>query len=375
MVAGRLRRHRCSALPCGRPMNARKGSSLLRWVKRVAIGLIATSLVLVGGGAGYEAFARHGAARDFPPKGRMIDIGGRSIHLDCRGTGSPTVVFESGLDVYGSMSWAKVHDSVATTTRACAYDRAGIMWSDPSDAPQSSDAIAADLHKALTAAGESAPFVLVGHSLGGPYAMTYTKKYGKQVAGLVFVDAAHPDQVQRLNTVIKHKMTREIDPMLKLGADFAWTGVPRLRQQEGRTITDDADAKVRAYTPTSLAALLGEIEAMDETFKKAGTFRQLGDRPVVALTATSPISDEVLRMRKVSRDEDHEYQAVWKSLQDEQASWSTRGRQKSVPDSTHYIQFDRPDVVIAAVREVVASVRTPDRTLQPTKTATTPTSR
>jgi hypothetical protein len=96
---------------------------------------------------------------------------------------------------------------------------------------------------------------------------------------------------------------------------------------------------------------------MDETLKKAGTFRQLGDRPVVALTATSPPSDEILRMRKMSRSEVKEYQAVWKSLHDEMASWSTRGRQKSVPDSTHYIQFDRPDVVIAAVREVVASVR------------------
>jgi pimeloyl-ACP methyl ester carboxylesterase len=247
VVAGMFRRHRCSALPCDRAMKARKGSTLFRWVKRIAIGLIATSLVLVASGASYEAFARHGAARDFPQTGRMIDIGGRSIHLDCRGTGSPTVVFESGLDTYGSTSWAKVQDSVATTTRACAYDRAGIMWSDPSDAPQNPDAIAADLHGALTAAGLSAPFVLVGHSLGGPYAMAYTKKYGKEVAGLVFVDAAHSDQVPRLNAVIKHQMTGETDPMLKLGADFAWTGVPRLRQQEGKVISDDVDAKVRAY--------------------------------------------------------------------------------------------------------------------------------
>jgi pimeloyl-ACP methyl ester carboxylesterase len=316
-------------------------------------------MVLVATGAGYEAFARHETARDFPPNGRMIDIGGRSIHLDCRGTGSPTVVFESGLDSYGSLSWAKVQDSVATTTRACAYDRAGVMWSDPGDAPQNSDSIAADLHGALTAAGEPAPFVLVGHSLGGPYVMTYTKKYGKQVAGLVFVDASHPDQVQRLNAVLKHPMAGGTDPMLRLGAAVAWTGLPRLRSQEGRAISDDVDAKVRAYAPTSLGALLGEVEAMDETFKKAGTFRQLGDRPVVALTATRPASDEELIMFRMSRKEDQEYQAVWKSLHDEEASWSTRGRHELVPDSTHYIQFDRPDVVIAAVREVVARVRAP----------------
>jgi len=80
------------------------------------------------------------------------------------------------------------------------------MWSDSTDSPQSGDAIAEDLHAALTAAGEAPPYVLVGHSLGWPYAMTYTKKYEDQVAGLVFVDPSHPDQVQRMNAVLKRPM-------------------------------------------------------------------------------------------------------------------------------------------------------------------------
>ncbi|HEY8718158.1 hypothetical protein [Pengzhenrongella sp.] len=84
------------------------------------------------------------------------------MHLDCRGTGSPTVVFESGLDVNGSLAWDAVHDAIDTTTGACAYDRAGIMWSDPKDSPQSAVAVAEDLHATLAAAGESLPGVLEG---------------------------------------------------------------------------------------------------------------------------------------------------------------------------------------------------------------------
>ncbi len=117
-------------------------------------------------GSIYEMVGRNRAASQYPPPGKMVDIGGRRIQLDCRGSGSPTVVFESGLDVMGSLSWSLVHDEIAKITRARAYSRAGIMWSDPHDAPQNGKAVAQDLHDALKIANESGSFVLVGHSLG-----------------------------------------------------------------------------------------------------------------------------------------------------------------------------------------------------------------
>jgi hypothetical protein len=98
-------------------MSASKGSSLFRWFKVIGIGVVVTILVVVAGGASYEAFARGQSVGDYPPNGHMIDIGGRSIHLDCRGSGSPTVVFETGLDLLDSLSWVKVQGSIATTTR------------------------------------------------------------------------------------------------------------------------------------------------------------------------------------------------------------------------------------------------------------------
>jgi len=100
---------------------------MIKWLRRISVGIVALVVLAVGGGATYEALARADAARRFPPPGRLVDIGGRRIQLDCRGAGSPVVVFESGLDSLGSLSWAAVHDGVAGFTRACAYSRAGLM--------------------------------------------------------------------------------------------------------------------------------------------------------------------------------------------------------------------------------------------------------
>ena len=141
-----------------------------RWLKRIALGVAALGAIAVLSGAIYEELMRRRTLAAFPVPGRLVDVGGgRRIQIDCRGAGSPTVVLESGLDHLGSLSWVAVHDSISTTTRVCAYSRAGIMWSDPSDAPFDLASVARDLHAALRAAGERAPYVLVGHSIGGPY--------------------------------------------------------------------------------------------------------------------------------------------------------------------------------------------------------------
>jgi pimeloyl-ACP methyl ester carboxylesterase len=125
--------------------------------------------------------------------GALYDVGGHRLHLDCRGTGSPTVVLENGLSLVSPM-WGRITDATAGTTRVCAYDRAGQGWSDDAPAPQDSAAVTRDLHALLDAAGESGPFVLAGHSIGGVYALTYAARYPDQVAGLVLLDSASPHQ-------------------------------------------------------------------------------------------------------------------------------------------------------------------------------------
>jgi pimeloyl-ACP methyl ester carboxylesterase len=332
---------------------------MMRWLRRIGIGFVALALLVVSVGAAYEAMGRRRARREFPPPGRLVDIGGRRIHLDCRGTGSPIVVLEAGLDRGGSLAWSTVHDSIAQTTRTCAYSRAGIMWSDPPTGLQHATTVVQDLHATLERAGERPPFVLVGHSLGGPYIMAYTKRHPVDVAGLVFVDASHPDQVERFKAVVPEAPEAQLGVVTRMIIALRWTGAVRLITRSARLPRQPPDAAraMAAYAPSSLRGALREMEGIDSTFADAGTFRELGDRPMVVLTAMAPLPAAAVRMMKMTPAQETAYRELWKTLHEEEASWSTRSRHELVYDASHYIQLDRPDVVISAVREVIDSVR------------------
>jgi hypothetical protein len=135
--------------------------------RRLVAALAALALISATLGALREPGARRRALAQFPMRGRLVEVGGgRRIHLDCRGRGAPTIVLEAGLDPYGALSWESVLDSLAATTRTCAYSRAGILWSDPAVGRFDVRRAADDLHAALSAAGERTPWLLVGQSIG-----------------------------------------------------------------------------------------------------------------------------------------------------------------------------------------------------------------
>jgi pimeloyl-ACP methyl ester carboxylesterase len=123
------------------------------------------------------------------PRGKLVDLGGHKLHVNCTGKGSPTVVIENGLgDI--SANWSLVQSRVSAFTRICTYDRAGYGFSDPGPKPRTFSQINLELHDALNKLGEQGPFVLVGHSFGGPVVRNFAASYPQQVAGMVQVDAA-----------------------------------------------------------------------------------------------------------------------------------------------------------------------------------------
>lgn len=318
----------------------------------------ALAAVAVLGGVAYEQIGRYRAARDFPPPGKMVDIGaGRRIQLDCRGTGSPTVVFEAGLSVEGSLSWSAVQPKVAAHTRACAYSRAGLMWSDPSNTPPGARQAARDLHAALASAGERGPFVLVGQSLGGLYSVGFTRDFGAEVAGLVLVDPSHPEQVER----VAHFMTESRSMRSRIGVALAPFGVlraaaPALLPQAPYRSAHEMQA-IRAFAPKSLRTQLAESDATGASLAEAKGWRDLGDRPLVVLTAMAPYTAAELRGMKITPEQGLQVQAIWKHMHEEMAAWSSRGRHLLVADAGHDIQLDQPQVVADAVLSVVEAVR------------------
>ncbi|MFD0587282.1 alpha/beta fold hydrolase [Paenibacillus sp. GCM10027627] len=329
-----------------------------KWMKRAVIGMIIFVIALVSIGSIYEQSARSQAVKDFPAPGRLVDIGGRKIHLNCEGQGAPTVVLEAGADTSGSALWEPVQEEVARFTRVCSYDRAGIMWSDPAEGRQNSIAIAEDIHKALRAANEGPPYILVGASMGGPYAMTFTKYYGKEVAGLVLVDASHPEQTSRLAKATGVPEANPIPFAFRVLASFAWSGLPRLVLPDAEVpeLQPETAKAITAYQPTSLKAAFAEAALFEDSLQEAGTFRNLGDLPLVVLSRGKPwsaFSEIEQKASGLTREQFNRMEAAWASMQAEQASWSTNSTQQVLTDSSHVMQLERPDAVIAAIKDIV----------------------
>jgi pimeloyl-ACP methyl ester carboxylesterase len=185
-----------------------KPPSRRRLIGPATVLLAVVAGVVIGVGAdvarsgGFNAWlARHRLPPPYLPQGKRYDIGERSLYLDCRGSGSPTVVLEAGSGS-DSATWSAVHDAIAGTTRTCAYDRAGRGRSDDRDTHTLGDA-AADLRALLDAAGEPGPFVIVGHSLGGSYARVFATTYRDEVVGAVLIDSFEPDiQEERIHPLL-----------------------------------------------------------------------------------------------------------------------------------------------------------------------------
>ncbi|HYO33313.1 MAG TPA: alpha/beta hydrolase [Nocardioidaceae bacterium] len=308
-----------------------------RWI----LTMLTAVLALASIGATYDNIARIGDT-DYAVPGNLYDVGGHRLHLDCRGHGSPTVVLSNSLGGV-SAGWARIQGPVAATTRVCAYDRAGQGWSDEAERPRDGIESAEDLHTLLAAAGEHGPYVLVGHSTGGTYAMTYAARYPQQVAGLVLLDSSSPDQFTRMPAFAgQYAKMRRASALLPT---LSRLGLGRLVPATSHLPTADA-AKVTAITSGQQAYRnqRDEVSVIPEVFAQAQALTTLGDLPLAVLTA-SENSDGI---------------EGWAGAQDELAALSVNHIHRTV-DSTHtgLLEDTGPATEsIRAIVEVITSART-----------------
>jgi pimeloyl-ACP methyl ester carboxylesterase len=163
-------------------------------MRRVVKGLALACMILAVVGFGYEQIGRWQDQQHKFRIGRPVDIGGRSLNIDCAGEGQPAVILESGGGGYGGYGWRKVQPEVAKFAKVCWYDHAGEGWSDPPPMARTSEMIVHDLHELLQRRPVESPYKLVGHSIGGSYVRVFTARYPSEVAAAVLVDSSHPDQ-------------------------------------------------------------------------------------------------------------------------------------------------------------------------------------
>jgi pimeloyl-ACP methyl ester carboxylesterase len=246
-----------------------------------------------------------------PGQGRLVDVGGRRLYLECQGTGTPVVLFVAGLGDGGEAAWRAVWGQTARSTRACAYDRAGLGRSDPGPTPATYQAAADDLHALLRAGHVPGPYLLVGHSLGGLLARLYARDHPTEVAGVVLLNGT---PVNWFPTV------RRLLPDVFLG--------PLVRNPEGFDLADG----LASLTPLDVPGALGR-------------------RPLAVLwTANQPPPG-------LPASATQQLEAVWEAEQARLGRLSAASRLQRVAASGHYLQRDQARLVIDATNQVLRAAQ------------------
>ena len=323
---------------------------LLSLLMRILLGLLALLLALGGLGVSYEAIMSSGDATRYPAPGQLVDVGGYRMHIHCMGTGMPTVVLNSGAGGF-SAEWSLVQPELAKTTRVCAFDRAGLGWSEQGPAPRTPAHIADELHTLLTNAGIAGPLVLVAHSAGGKHARLYAQRHPDRVAGIVLVDARSEYVDDRLTPEQAGTERAESASFQSQVATLSRFGVIRLIWSWAWPYALPVTAKLTPETrqligilqarPLHQATSLSENEtagADNDTLRGA----TLGATPLVVLAAGRTM----------------QHVPNWRESQAYQAGLSTNGHLIVADDSDHSIHWDHPALVIEAVRAVIEAART-----------------
>lgn len=313
---------------------------LIAWAT-VAVALLLVIIAITG-----RVQHRRDAQRWKAP-GQLVEVEpGRKLHLYCTGSGSPTVVLEAGLGDFSLSAWSSVQPQISRFTRTCSYDRAGTGWSDAPRVAPMPTAMVDDLHALLERAGERGPFVMAGHSRGGPLVRHYAVHYPAEVSGLVLVDGSHEDQLERM------KLPGWADYIYPVFRVVNFLGIDRV--MGGFSAQDTVSLENLALTsmPTAVDNTITIGQSLAPFFAEIRRdARPHGDLPIVALTAGRM---SVPGLTSAQADTMHQ---AWVAMHQEIVSRSTRGQWILAERSQHYIQKDQPDLVIDAVKAMVESLR------------------
>ena len=331
------------------------------------LGLIVGGLAaLVAAGMLYQRVASRAASRRFPAPGELIDVGGHRLHVICGGRGRPAVVLEAGIAA-SSLSWAAVAPSVAQFTRVCTYDRAGLAWSDVPSCARTFDRIVDELDRVIAhvAAGERC--ILVGHSFGSFIVRGYAMRHPDAVAGLVLVDPAvewlKPDDERAYRL-------RRAQYLARIGAVLAHLGIPRALLA---LLVGGAPAAPQRFTrlfgdtvAQTLGRLVSEVRklppgtypVMQAFWSEPKCYHAMADHlaalerdgAAIAQVASPPVIPTVVIS---SGNQPMEHIEMQRRL----AQASHSGRHLIAARSSHWVQLDEPELVSAAVQQLVLQLR------------------
>lgn len=280
----------------------------------------------------------------YPPPGRLVDIGGYRLHLNCSGEGGPSVILDAGLSGT-SLGWTCVQKEVSAFTRVCSFDRAGYSWSDESPLKRTSVNVARELHTLLQKANISAPYLLVGHSFGGCNALLFAHLYPEETLGVILVDSVHEDMLSEFPneslSLLNHPWCRWLQAAL---------GMIRLRGPSPEIVSMFsplpeavrksylAQMNKTRYTKT----VSEEIKALAESLSQLRDSNvHLENIPITVITAAVDLG--------TSQGQN------WDRLQKRLLLKSSRSKQIVADKSDHMIHHHEPDIITQAIRDMIAT--------------------
>ena len=322
--------------------------------------LILSLALLVAAGAIYQFSMTEWESHRYPPPGKLVDIGGLRLHINCTGAGIPAVILEAGPND-SSIIWQLAQPQISKFTRVCSYDRAGFGWSDAPNEPRSSLNIASELERLLTRAAVPGPYILVGHDFGTLNLRVFTARHRQQVAGMVFVDSVHPDMHHRPPFNVAAQST--VSNLFYRG--IPWTvplGVPRLLGWCRNNFTFPKQPAAWARLVPEATAQYCRLQSWraeqaqvtDENGSFAANTGSLGDMPLIVLSHDPQVNDfggffSPADLVKAER--------AWMEMQGELRTLSSRSRWIVAKGSEHWIQIHRPELVAAQIHEIVNDAR------------------
>jgi pimeloyl-ACP methyl ester carboxylesterase len=305
----------------------------------LVVGLLALAVI----GAIYQVVATQIDQRTYSPPGEMVNVNGHLMHINCLGEGGPTVILEAA-NLGMSAHWVRVQQQLAQSMRVCAYDRAGMGWSEAGPEPRDAKQISSELHTLLKGADTEAPYVLVGHSYGGLYTRMYAARYPKQVAGVVLVDSSHPEQFTR-----SEEGRAMYEQNRRMGAFIPWLthlGVIRLTNfyPAPPDLPTQQRVQIEAFNSSAqhVVTTVEEFRATPETSAQVRSMGGIGDKPPAVISAGQQSSS-------------------WLKMQDELAALSLESIHRVVVGATQEsLLYDKRDsqVTSAAIEQVDDAVRT-----------------
>lgn len=274
---------------------------ILKWIG-ISIGGLLLMIILSG------LFYRLFGPNPHSPKGEMIDVGGFNLHIHSTGekNNQPTLVIEGGSGV-STDYYHWLSEGLKDTMRVVRYDRAGIGYSDACQTPRDPEIIARELHTLLERAGESPPYILAAHSLGGPYISVFTQLYPEEVVGMVFMDTTHPERVERMNLPLKSSFKYKSmmwfqNALIALGE----LGIVGLYDNlfgpvlVGEGLPDEINKRNHDFLLNGklIRAATMELELYHATLKRAGEISGFGSLPI-RVFAADEYNEEVYRRRGI----------------------------------------------------------------------------